>query len=98
MVLFYGNDTKDIPSSGEYQPVDRVYAIRFSDFTDEHSIGLDKISQSLPEFMGYDSDGIPYWFGVEDSPPFLSASAEPSNLLVYGMLSSRQWLAWDMQF
>lgn len=98
MTLFYDNDAQDIPSSGEFQPVEMVYTIRFSEFTDAHLVRLNEIYQSLPEYMGYGKDGIPYWFGVGDSPPFIWASVEPSGLLVHGMLSSRQWLTWDTQF
>jgi hypothetical protein len=98
MALFYDNNTQDIPPIGEFQRVDRVYTIRFSEFTDAHSVLLDKIYRSLPEFKGYLDDG-PYWFGVEeDWPPFLWASVEPAGLYVVGMLSSHQWLAWDTQF
>jgi hypothetical protein len=99
MPLFYDNNTQDTTHIGEFQRVERVYAIRFSECTNAHSMLLDKIYRSLPEFKGYVYDGLPYWFGVEeDSPPFLWASVEPSGLLVCGMLTSNQWLAWDTQF
>jgi hypothetical protein len=98
MALYYDNNTQHIPASGKFQPIERVYAIRFSRFTDAHRGRLDEVYQSLPEFVGYGNDGVPYWFGPEDSPPFLWASVEPSGLLVHGMLSSQQWLTWDAQF
>jgi hypothetical protein len=98
MALFYDNNTQHIAPIGELQPVERVYAIRFTDFGDAHLKRLDDLYRSLPEFAGYGNDGVPYWFGPEESPPFLCASVEPSGLLVSGILSSEQWLAWDGKF
>jgi len=98
MALFYDNNTHHIPPVGEFQPFERVYAIRFSQFTDAHRARPREVYEALPEFAGYGNDGVPYWFGPEDSPPFLWASVEPSGLLVHGLLSPRQWLGWDAQF
>jgi hypothetical protein len=53
MAPFYDNNTKDIPPIGEFQRVDWVYTLRFSDFTAAHWERLDKIYRSLPEFGEY---------------------------------------------
>jgi hypothetical protein len=98
MAFYYDNDTQHIASVGELKPVERVYAIQFSEFTEAHTKHLDQVYRSLPEFRGYGTDGTPSWFGSEALPPFLWASVEPSGLLVHGLLSSAQWVAWDTHF
>ncbi len=98
MALFYDNQVQSDTSEVDFQMVERVYAIRFSNFTEAHWKRLDVTYQSLPEFVDYGNCDIPFWFGTEDSPLFLSASVEPSGLLVHGRLSAEQWLAWDTKF
>jgi hypothetical protein len=97
MALFYDNNTDYIASVGDLMPVERVYAIRFSEFTDKHWESLSKIYPTLPEWAGHGND-LPYWFGHDESPPFLWASVEPSGLLVHGMLSPADWERWDAEF
>jgi len=98
MALYYDNDTRHIAPAGGLHAVERVYAIQLSKFTDRHSERLRQTYESLPEFSGYGNDGVPFWYGTEDSPPFLWASVEPSGLLVHGVLSPEQWRTWDAQF
>ena len=97
MALFYDNNTDHIAPVGDMRPVERVYAIRFSQFTKEHWDQLSEIYPTLPEWSGYGNDAT-YWFGPEESPPFLWASVEPSGLLVHGMLSPEDWERWDNAF
>jgi len=97
MALFYDNNTDHIAPVCQLRPVDRVYAIRFSEFTDAHWKRLSEIYPTLPEWAGHGND-VPYWFGPEESPPFLWASVEPSGLYVHGMLSCEAWEQWDTAF
>lgn len=97
MALFYDNNTDYIAAVGELQPVERVYAIRFSQFSDAHWKRLAEIYPTLPEWVGQ-GNNVPCWFGLEDSPPFLWASVEPSGLLVHGMLPPEAWERWDSAF
>jgi hypothetical protein len=97
MALFYDNNTDQIAATGALQPVERVYAIRFSQFRDAEWKRLAQIYSTLPGWADRGKD-VPYWFGLEESPPFLWASVEPSGLLVHGMLSPEAWEHWDSAF
>lgn len=97
MALFYDNNTDHIEAAGELQPVERVYAIQFSQIDDAHWKRLAEIYPTLPEWAGQEND-VPHWFGTEESSSFLWASVEPSGLLVHGMLSPEGWERWDRAF
>jgi hypothetical protein len=96
MALFYDNVTTAQPV-GVLKPVERVYCLRFSQFTDAHWKRLREIYALLPEWATV-GDGMPYWFGPEEDPPYLTASLEPSGIVVDGLLSEENWQEWDRAF
>ena len=97
MAPFYDNNTDHIEAVGELKPVERLYAIRSWQFSDARWKRLAEIYPTLPEWAGH-GDDVPYWFGLDESPPFLWASVEPSGLLVHGILSPEAWQHWDRAF
>jgi hypothetical protein len=98
MALFYDNNTDYVETDGVLQAFERVYCLRFSEFTDSHWSHLDRIYQSLPGWLAYGADGCPFWFGTSEAESFLWASVEPSGLLVHGVLPKESWLIWDEAF
>lgn len=94
-VLFYDNLPSTEPPQGMVA-VTRVYALNFDQMTGGDCAVLELIYRHLP---GFDPSLEPQtWFGSsETSPPFLLASAEPSGLLVEGILRTTDWNDWHSQ-
>lgn len=51
------------------------------------------VYQNLDGWMGPQSE-IPYWYGKEGDPRYISASAEPSGLLLEGQVEPSLWTGW----
>ena len=92
--LFYDNP----PPSGASPPgmiaIERIYAINVGLLSEEGELALLRLYERLP---GFDANAEPCtWFGAsEDQPPWLQASAEPSGLLVAGVLPASSWDEWN---
>jgi hypothetical protein len=77
--------------------VERVYGLDWERFGERQWRDLARIYEGLPGVVRF-RDG-PMWFGDdEDIPPFLSASVEPTGLLVRGILPEAEWISWDERF
>lgn len=74
-----------------------IYCVDLGELDDAHRKLLDEIYRELPG--RYRELQIPTWFGDrEPEPPFLSASAEPPGIQVYGILPEADCAAWDAGF
>ena len=60
MALYYDNESSFIASPG-YAAVERVFALRFSDFGDAEWQQLMQIFESLPEWQGEGEHGCACW-------------------------------------
>lgn len=49
--------------------------------------------ERMPGWLGYEN-GIPIWFGREGDPENISASVEPSGLLIDGEMEAGKWRDW----
>jgi len=74
--------------------VQRIYAINFALVSEEDERALLRLYERLP---GFDANAeLQTWFGaLEGQPPWLWASAEPSGLLVAGVLPASCWDEWN---
>jgi hypothetical protein len=97
MATFYDNTTDHIAVADSSVAFERVYCIRFADLTEQHLLELDRLYRRLPGWVDY-LEGIPHWFGQPESIPSLSASAEPSGLIVSGTAPAAEWEVWDFEF
>jgi len=97
MSFFYDNNVDHIAVSGANVAVERVYCIRSGDFVDNDWSKLDAAYRSLPGWIDY-LDGIPHWFGPQGAIPSLSASVEPSGLIVSGTVPVQVWESWHATF
>jgi hypothetical protein len=97
VATFYDNNTDHIPVTGSNMAVERVYCIRVDNFTEAQSQRLVEIYRSLPGWVDF-LEGIPCWFGTHGSTPSLSASVEPSGLIVSGTTPTGAWSEWDSSF
>jgi len=97
MALFYDNDPSSLPS-GTSVPVERVYCLRFAEFEEEHWEELQRVYESLPGWVGIGEHGCSCWYGKSEEPPFLSASVEPSGLMISGSLPPHDWTEWHEAF
>jgi len=92
-ILFYDNRPAPRPPTDSYIAVERVYAIDFGRLSTADEVALLDLYRRLPG--GYREHEVSYWFGdSDDVPPVLSASAEPSGLMISGTLSPADWSAW----
>ena len=94
MALYYDNDTSAQSAAPGQFAVERVYAMRFAEFSEQDWKGLQETYEGLPGWVGTGSHGCPCWFGSEEVAPYLVASVEPSGLLVSGVLSAQDWSRW----
>jgi hypothetical protein len=94
-LLFYDNEPSQTAPTGMIS-VERVYAINFGELAEADVLALAALYQALP---GFDPSHEPQtWFGSSaDAPPFLCASAEPSGLVVVGILPPSDWEAWHLK-
>ena len=94
MALYYDNDASYLKPPDGYAAVERVYALRFSEFEEKDWKRLQAIYENLPGWAGAGSHGCPSWFGREEVAPYLLASVEPSGLQVSGALHEHEWQSW----
>lgn len=97
MALFYDNNYSVSDASG-YLEVERVFALRFSEFHETDWAKLSQIYESLPSWQGQGEHGCPCWFSKSEEAPFLFASVEPSGLQVIGVLGEAEWTKWSDKF
>ncbi|MBC9913424.1 hypothetical protein ICL55_23490 [Chitinophaga varians] len=55
------------------------------------------VYEQLPGWIGF-SNGIPFWFGTNENEKHISASVEPSGLLVGAYMAAEEWLQWVETF
>ena len=94
MALYYDNDASHLTASEGYVAVERVYALRFSEFSEDDWKSLQGVYEGLPGWAGTGSHGCSCWFGREQAAPYLVASVEPSGLQVFGALRPQDWHSW----
>ena len=94
MALHYDNDATYLSAPKGYIAIERVYALRFSEFSDDDMKHLQETYEGLPSWAGIGSHGCPCWFGREEVAPYLVASVEPAGLQVSGILRPQEWLGW----
>lgn len=56
-----------------------------------------RVYEQLPGWIGF-SEGMPAWFGTNETERHIRASVEPSGLLVEGYLEQGEWLEWVNAF
>ena len=60
---------------------------------------LESSYQSGAGWVGYSTEGIPFWFSMDENQKYLSASLEPSGLVFYGSFESeKEWDKWINDF
>ena len=94
MALYYDNDASYLKAPEGHIAVERVYALRFSEFSEVDWKHLQETYEGLPGWAGIGSHGCPCWFGREEAAPYLVASVEPSGLQVSGVLRPQDWHCW----
>lgn len=62
------------------------------DLSDETWQKVAVVYQQMEGWLGVND--VPWWFGNEDDPRHISASVEPSGLLIEGRLESEVWIQW----
>jgi hypothetical protein len=94
MALHYDNDASYLNAPVGYVAVERVYALRFSEFNESDWKRLQETYEGLPGWAGTGSHGCSCWFSSEEVAPYLVASVEPSGLQVSGVLRPQEWYSW----
>ncbi|MEY2878198.1 MAG: hypothetical protein RLZZ15_578 [Verrucomicrobiota bacterium] len=79
------------------KPVGRTYTVSY-DMQDAQWKKLAAVYARMPEFIGFDKEGVPAWFGRKEKEKHLLASVEPSGLRVDGLLDEDDWVRWDARF
>lgn len=97
MALYYDNPTSLSAPAG-LVPVERVYALRFAEFSEVEWQQLLRLFETLPAWQGEGEHGCSCWFGRSEKTPYLLASVEPSGLLVTGVLGEKEWEQWHTLF
>jgi hypothetical protein len=65
------------------------------DLTQQQWAVVDQVFRGMDGWIGYsEQDNCPEWFGHIDSPRYVTASVEPSGLLIEGNLSGGFWTGW----
>ncbi|WFD08680.1 hypothetical protein [Tepidibacter hydrothermalis] len=54
---------------------------------------ISNLYSQMPGWINY-IDGIPYWFGTEETEKFICASVEPSGLQFYAKMLNEEWESW----
>ena len=98
MAIYYDNDASPLPVASNAVPVERVYCLRFHEFSSKQWEQLQSLYESLAGWAGVGEHGCPCWFGIGEHPPFLLASVEPSGLQVSGSLAPNDWSKWHEAF
>lgn len=57
---------------------------------------LEQLYKEMPYWNGYDIDGIPNWYGMDEK--LITASVEPSGLQFFAKLPKKEWSAWFSNF
>jgi hypothetical protein len=52
------------------------------------------IYKEMEGWLGYDEDGIPYWFGFDETQKHINASVEPGGLQFTGLMEDNEWRIW----
>ena len=68
------------------------------DMPEEKWFKLAKVYESMPGWSGYILDGCPVWYSVNDNEKSISASVEPSGLLIEGNMSESEFNVWLINF
>lgn len=55
------------------------------------------IYKQMEGWIGYDTNGIPYWFSFDESEKYICASVEPSGLFFSGLMDDAEWELWAKQ-
>ena len=65
------------------------------DLSEEQWAAVERVYQSLDGWLDTGPvDGPPRWYGDESSDQFISASIEPSGLLIEGKIEHELWTGW----
>ena len=59
---------------------------------------LAKIYESMPGWSGYILDGCPVWKSIKEDKKSISASVEPSGLLIEGDMPDSEFKEWLSKF
>ncbi|WP_338760742.1 hypothetical protein WAF17_14155 [Bernardetia sp. ABR2-2B] len=61
---------------------------------------ISAIYESMEGWIGFgkndQNDGIPYWFGIDETQKHIWASIEPSGLLFAGLMKDDEWEQWKL--
>jgi len=95
MSIYYDNN--DLSPAGTVD-IDRVYCLRFNEFTEQHWATLGQIYTALPGWIGPGLDNCPCWFGASVGQPYIVASVEPSGLQITGTLPRGDFDRWHDTF
>ncbi|WP_338814885.1 hypothetical protein V9L05_06745 [Bernardetia sp. Wsw4-3y2] len=55
------------------------------------------IYESMEGWLGFENDGIAYWFSVDKTKKHIWTSVEPSGLLFVGMMKDDEWKQWKLK-
>lgn len=47
-------------------------------------------------WLGYDENGIPFWFSFDETEKHINASVEPSGLFFSGFMTDKDWDEWKL--
>ena len=88
------------PFTDEYFLIEGTYTIFTGRLTRAQDDALGQIFPQLPgQFRINPKDGMPYWYGQSDDEiPHLTASFEPSGIVVSGVVQQKDWAEWDAKF
>ena len=62
------------------------------DLTDDEWAKVDAVYRSMDGWLNHPSE--PFWYGVQGDPRSISASSEPSGLLLEGVIEHHLWTGW----
>ena len=68
------------------------------DMPDEKWQDLAKVYEGMPGWAGYILDGCPVWKSIKEEEKSISASVEPSGLLIEGNMSDTEFEEWLSKF
>lgn len=55
---------------------------------------VQRIYEQADGWLGYDTNGIPYWYSFDRDEKHILASVEPSGLHFSGLIDSDEWATW----
>ncbi len=79
-----------------------VLNVRY-DLPNEMWVKIVLVYEKLPGWIGFGKvgkgeEGIPYWFSFNEEEKSITASVEPSGLLITGNIEEKQWVTWISKF